>query len=248
MLWRLVEPQLIARRQRAVGYRIREARLPAPKALDNFDFGFQPNLDRERVMQLATVEFVRRGENLLVAGMSGTGKSHICIALGYLACAAGIRTRYTTSAEMLATLAASLATGMLTEALKQYVRPPLLIIDEVGLDRPEREATPDAQLFYKVIRPRHQAPRSTVITSNIDWDSWGSYLGDDVATVAILDRLIEHGHLLTINGPSWRAHQHEALNAPHATGGGVVAVQTKTKAAVRAASSKKATKPARKRS
>ncbi len=216
MLWRLLEPQAIARQQRACRYRIKRAKLPASKSLDGFDFGFQPDLDQDRVMQLATLEFVRRGENLLVAGMSGTGKSHICIALGYLACAAGISTRYTTSAEMLTSLAASLATGSLAEALKSYVRPPLLIIDEVGLDRPERESMPDAQLFYKVIRPRHQGPRSTIITSNIDWDDWGSYLGDDIATVAILDRLIEHGHLLTINGPSWRADKHKKLNAAHA--------------------------------
>jgi DNA replication protein DnaC len=216
MLWRLLEPQVIARQQSAVGWRIRDAKFPEPKSLDNFQFSFQPNLDQNRVLQLATLEFVRRGENLLVAGMSGTGKSHIGIALGYLACAAGFRTRYTTSADMLATLAANLPTNTLAIALRQYVRPALLIIDEVGLDRPERETTSDAQLFYRVIRPRHQAPRTTIITSNIDWDKWGEYLGDDVATVAILDRLIEHGHLLTINGPSYRAYEHEKLNASSA--------------------------------
>jgi len=216
LLWRLLEPQLIARQQRSCQWRIRRAKLPASKTFDGFDFDFQPNLDRDRVMQLATLEFIRRGQNLLVAGMSGTGKSHICIAIGYLACAAGIRTRYTTSAEMLCTLTASLATGNLAEALKTYTRPPVLIIDEVGLDRPERESTPDAQLFYKVVRPRHQASSSTILTSNIKWDDWGQYLGDEVATVAILDRLIEHGHLLTINGPSWRAHEHEKLNAAYA--------------------------------
>lgn len=215
LLWRLVEPQLIARLQRSCQWRIRRAKLPAPKSFDGFDFDFQPDLDRDRVMQLATLDFIRRGENLLVAGMSGTGKSHICIAIGYLACAAGIRTRYTTSAEMIDTLAASLATGTLAETLKIYTRPPLLIIDEVGLDRPERESTPDAQLFYRVVRPRHMASRSTALTSNIDWDDWGQYLGDDVATVAILDRLIEHGHLLTINGPSWRAREHAKLNAAY---------------------------------
>ncbi len=83
----------------------------------------------------------------------------------------------------------------------------------MGLDRPERDRGRDAQLFYKVVRPRHQEAKSTVITSNIDWDAWGDYLGDDVATVAILDRLIEHGHLLTIEGPSWRGEQHRKLNA-----------------------------------
>ncbi len=211
-LWRLLEPQLIGRRERAAERRIRDARFPSRKSLDNFDFNFQPKLDRQRVLEFATLDFIRRGQNLLVAGMSGTGKSHICIAIGYLACAAGIRTRYTTSADMLADLHASLATGSLVTAVKAYTRPQLLIVDEVGLDRPERERGRDAQLFYKVIRPRYQDTRSTVITSNIDWQAWGQYLGDDIATVAILDRLIEHGHLLTIEGPSWRGEQHRRLN------------------------------------
>jgi len=211
-LWRLLEPQLHRRRERSAERRIREARFPCRKSLDNFNFAFQPDLDRHRVLELATLDFIRRGQNLLVAGMSGTGKSHICIAIGYLACAAGVRTRYTTSADMLADLHASLATHSLVEAAQAYARPQLLIIDEVGLDRPERDAGRDAQLFYKVIRPRHQATLSTVITSNIDWEAWGAYLGDDIATVAILDRLIEHGHLLTIEGPSWRGAQHRLLN------------------------------------
>jgi DNA replication protein DnaC len=211
--WRLLEPQLIAQQQRSVGYRIRQAKLPGRKTLDEFDFGFQKKLDRDRVMELATLDFVRRGQNLLVAGMSGTGKSHICIALGYLACAAGIRTLYTTSAEMLGALHASMATNTLAKTLKKYTAPSLLIIDEIGLDRPEREAMPDAQLFYKVVRPRHEQAQSTVITSNIPWERWGDYLGDDLASVAILDRLIEHGHVLTIDGPSYRAAEHSKLNA-----------------------------------
>ena len=144
-----------ARRERATDRRLIAARFPARKSLDNFDFKFQPQLDRERVLELATLDFVRRGQNLLVAGMSGTGKSHICIALGHLACAAGIRTHYTTSADMLADLQAALATGALTEVAKRYTKPQLLIIDEVGLDRPERDRGRDAQLFYKVVRPRH---------------------------------------------------------------------------------------------
>ena len=219
-LWRIVEPQLNRRRERAVERRIREAKFPCLKSLDNFDFNFQPNLDRHRVLELATLDFIRRGQNLLVAGMSGTGKSHICIALGYLACAAGIRTRYTTSADMLADLHASLATDSLAQAAKAYSRPELLIIDEVGLDRPERDNGRDAQLFYKVVRPRHQGAKATAITSNIDWEDWGGYLGDDIATVAILDRLVEHGHLLTINGPSWRSKQHKELNAGHGDASG----------------------------
>jgi len=211
-LWRLLEPQLNHRRERAVERRIQAARFPASKSFDDFDFAFQPSLDRERIMALATLDFVHRGQNLLIGGMSGTGKSHIAIAIGHLACAAGIRTRYSTSADMLTALGSSLATGSLADAITPYTRPELLIIDEVGLDRPERAVLPDAQFFYKVIRPRYEAPRSTIITSNIAWDAWGSYLGDDLASVAILDRLIHHGHLLTIDGPSYRAAEHSKLN------------------------------------
>jgi DNA replication protein DnaC len=114
---------------------------------------------------------------------------------------------------MLATLHAATATGTLAEALKPYVLTQLLIIDEVGLDRPERDTSRDAHLFYKVIAPRYEKQRSTIITSNIDWENWGDYLGDDIATVAILDRLVHQGHLVSIKGPSWRAEQHKKLNA-----------------------------------
>jgi DNA replication protein DnaC len=212
-LWRLIEPQHIARRQRAVERRIREARFPVAKSLDGFDFGFQPNLDKDLIIELTTLDFVRRGYNLLLGGMSGTGKTHISIAIGYAACAKGFRVRYTTSANLLSTLFASLATNSLQEAIKPFIRPQLLIIDEVGLDRPERDTTLDAGLFYKVVQARYEAALSTVITTNIDWELWPDYLGDHLATTAILDRLIHRGYTITIDGPSWRAHQHHKLNA-----------------------------------
>lgn len=212
-LWRLLEVQVRARNERALQRRIDDSHLPGHKTLDSFDFGFQPKLDRERVMELATLDFVRKGQNLLIAGMSGTGKSHISIALGHLACVAGIRTLYTTSAAMLSKLHASLASHDLGKVIRPFLRAELLIIDEVGLDRPERDTSGDAHLFYKVVGPRYESQAATIITSNIEWEHWGAYLGDDVATVAILDRLIHHGHLLRIEGPSYRAEQHKKLNA-----------------------------------
>ena len=216
-LWRLIEPQLRARKERSVERRTLQARFPNNCSLDAFDFDFQPDLDRDFVRELATLEFVRTGHNLLIAGMSGTGKSHIAIALGHLACVAGYRVRYTTSAGMLANLQAGLATHDLPHALAAFTRPELLIIDEVGLDRPERDATRDAALFYKVVGPRHQHTRSTIITTNIDWSQWGKYLGDDLASVAILDRLIERGYKLVIEGPSYRGERHRLLNEQRAS-------------------------------
>jgi len=211
-LWRLVEHQLRHRRERSVQRRIDQGRLPPAKTLDDFDFLFQPVLDRERIMEFATLEFIQRGENILLGGGSGTGKSHIAIALGHLACRAGIRTRYATSASMLADLHASLATGTLPARMKHYTKPALLIIDEVGLDGPERAEARDAQLLYKVIAPRYDALSSTIVTSNIPWESWADYFRDDVATVALIDRLLHHGHVITIDGPSYRVRQHAQLN------------------------------------
>ena len=212
-LWRLVEPQLRTRRENSIARRIRLARFPALKSLDGFDFDFQPNLDRDLVFELATLDFVRRGHNALFGGMSGTGKSHIAISLGYLACAEGFRVCYTTSANLLATLYASLATRSLAEALKPFLRCQLLIIDEVGLDSAERDTSKDAGLFYKVVQHRYDKGHSTIITTNIDWDCWGEYLGGDhVSTSAILDRLIHRGYAITIDGPSWRANEHKRLN------------------------------------
>ena len=121
-LWRLVEPQLRRRLESRAERRIREARLPVRKTFEAFNFGFQPKLDKDLVMELATLRFVAQGKNVLLAGMSGTGKSHIALALALLACAANRRVLYTTSADMLAKLNMSLADDTLTQALKQIGR------------------------------------------------------------------------------------------------------------------------------
>jgi len=165
-------------------------------------------------MQLATLDWLRQHKSILFAGMSGTGKSHLAIALGHLACVHGYRVQYTTSADMLTSLHLALATDDLQRKLKQFVRCDLLILDEVGLDRPERQAykTNDASLFYKVVAARYEAARSCIITTNIQWDQWGDYLGDDIATAAILDRLAHHSYAISIEGPSWRAKEHSRLN------------------------------------
>jgi DNA replication protein DnaC len=213
LLHRLLKVQLQRRRENATARRIKAARFPASKSLDDFDFDFQKQLDRSFVMELATIDFVRRGYNLLVGGASGTGKSHICISLGHLACAQNLSVRYTTSADMLRTLFAALATNSLADDIKPFTRCQLLIIDEVGLDRTELDRSRDAQLFYKVVQSRYDDGVSTIITTNLEWDSWGTSLGGDyLATGALLDRLIHRGYLLKIDGPSWRAHQHKKLN------------------------------------
>lgn len=206
-LWAMLEPQVQSRVDSRLERRIREARLPERKTLANFQFAFQPSLDRDLVLELATLAFVQAKKNILLAGMSGTGKSHIALALALNACVENLRVRYTTSAEMLKTLNSSLADGTLEEAIKPYTAPDLLVLDEVGLEQVERTIACRAGLMQKVLLPRYEK-RSTIITSNIPWEAWGDYLADHLGAGALVDRLLHHSHVIVINGPSWRDHQH----------------------------------------
>jgi DNA replication protein DnaC len=207
-LWRLVEPQLRRRLESRAERRTRESRLPVRKTFEAFNFGFQPKLDKDLVMELATLRFVAQGKNVLLAGMSGTGKSHIALALALLACAANRRVLYTTSADMLARLNMSLADDTLAQALRPYTRAELLVVDEVGLEQVERNEARRSGLMQKVLLPRYNNERSTVITSNIPWDGWGDYLGDHLGATALVDRLLHHSHVIVINGPSYRDWEH----------------------------------------
>lgn len=208
-LWRLLEPQMRQRLEGRIERRIRQSRLPERKTFEAFDFAFQPSLDRDLVMELATLRFIEQGKNLLLAGMSGTGKSHIAKALALTACTANRRVFYTTSADMLARLNASLADGTLIRtAIKPYLRAELLVIDEVGLEQVERKEASRSGLMQKVLLPRYNARRPCIITSNIPWENWGDYLDDHLGATAILDRLLHHSCVIVINGPSYREWMH----------------------------------------
>jgi DNA replication protein DnaC len=211
-LWRLLEPQIMQRIEGRVERRVREAHLPARKTFEAFDFAFQPSLDRDFILELATLRFIEQGKNILLAGMSGTGKSHIALALALCACTANRRVLYTTSAAMLARLNASLADGTLVQAIKPFVRAELLVIDEVGLEQVERKEASRSGLIQKVLLPRYNEHRSSIITSNIPWEAWGEYLDDHLGATAIIDRLLHRSHVIVINGPSYRewAHRNEA--------------------------------------
>ena len=208
-LWRLVEPQLRRRVESRAERRIRESKLPVRKTFEAFDFAFQPKLDKDLVLELSTLRFLSQGRNVLLAGMSGTGKSHIAQALALIACNANRRVLYTTSADMLARLTTGLADDSLARALRPYVRAELLVLDEVGLEQVERSDARRSGLMQKVLLPRYNQERSTVITSNIPWESWGDYLGDHLGATALVDRMVHHSHVIVINGPSYRDWEHK---------------------------------------
>jgi DNA replication protein DnaC len=207
-LSRLIGEQANLRRQRSIERRIREAHFREHKTLEEFDWEFNASaIDRVQIEELATGEFIRRGDNLVLVGQSGVGKSHLMQALGVRFCAAGYRVRYTTSAELLSDLTASLADQTLPKRLRYWSRFDLVMIDEFGFDKIERSECPQAaNLFYKIIDAR-SGRRSTALATNIDTDAWNDYLGDPPLAMAFYDRIAYRAIPLKIEGKSYRAHR-----------------------------------------
>ena len=212
LLQHLLSLESHARTERRAERRIKEAKLPERKLLADFDFDFQKNIDKRQIMELATLEFVKRKQGLVFAGNSGTGKSHIAKALLLIGCRQNYRCRYVTAATMLKELLAGRADNSLDKKLKIFLAPEILLIDEVGFDRLEQHDAANACLFHKVIDGRY-CKGSTIITTNIDFRQLGDYLGDPVITTATVDRMIHHSIIISIEGPSWRLHESRQLNS-----------------------------------
>ena len=177
------------------------------KALEAFDWDFQPKVDKALVVELARLDFVRRREDLVFTGKSGTGKSHFLKAFGLRACEQGISMRYARCVDLLDDLHAGLADGSYAQRLKAWARPALLIIDDVGLGQvKKRDDEPTAaHTLYNLIDRRYGRV-STAVSSNIALSDWGRFLGDATLTAAILDRLAMHAIRIDIDGPSYRQH------------------------------------------
>jgi len=215
----LVSEQANQRRERSIAYRIREAGFAENKTLADFDWSFNAEaIDRVQIEALAKGEFIGRRQNLVMVGQSGVGKSHIIQAIGQEACVLGYRVLYRTSALLLEELTASLADRTLPRRLRSYAKFDLVILDEFGFDRIERTMSPQAaSLLYKLISAR-SAQRSTVLAANIDFEAWGSYLGDSPLAMAFLDRIVDGAIILKINGKSYRAHRAQPVSSPRRTG------------------------------
>ena len=212
LLERLLTAEADSLIQRRIERRIKESKLPDRKLLADFDFDFQKGIDKAQILELAKLDFVRRKQGIIIAGNSGTGKSHIAKALLLLGCRETYLCRYTKASDMLRDLFSGLADDTLALKLKRYLVPDLLLIDEVGFDRLEQQDPRNACLFHKVIDGRY-CKKSTMITSNVDFKELGDYLGDPIITTAIVDRMVHHSIIMSIEGPSWRLHQSHQLNS-----------------------------------
>jgi DNA replication protein DnaC len=214
-LHRLLAGPAEARLQRALERRINAAKFRELTTLEGFDWEFNAKgLDRRSVEQLATCDFVRRHENVILVGQTGLGKSRILQAVGHAACVQGYRVRYATSAKLLQEFTAALADGTFTRMLADYARLDLLLIDEFGFDQLERESQAQASTFYYRLLDARTGRRSTALATNIDFTAWADYLGDPPLATAFLDRLVDGAVILKLTGRSYRAHR--ARRAPEA--------------------------------
>lgn len=188
------------RYQRGIEARLRQARFPWVKTLEQFDFEFQPSLDKKMVRELAGLSFVERANNVVILGPPGVGKTHLAIALGVKAVEAGYSVLFLTLEALMNRLTKAMNENRLDRSLQQLTYPKVLIIDELGylpLSRIE------ASLFFRLVARRYEHA-SLIVTSNKSFLDWGETFQDPILATAVLDRLLHYSTTLNIKGESYR--------------------------------------------
>ncbi|MFC7383694.1 IS21-like element helper ATPase IstB [Sphaerisporangium rhizosphaerae] len=207
-----LQREVAARESHGGEARIRSARFPARKALEDFDFDHQRSIKREVIAHLGTLDFVTARENVVFLGPPGTGKTHLSVGLGIRACQAGHRVAFATAADWVARLADAHATGALQTELTKLSRIPVLIVDEVGYIPFEPQA---ANLFFQLVSSRYERA-SLIVTSNKPFGRWGEVFSDDIVAAAMIDRLVHHAEVISMKGDSYRLKNRNLGRVPAA--------------------------------
>lgn len=198
-----------ASRDRRLATRMRFAHLPKRATVADFDFDFQPSVDRKLIADLASCRFVAEGRPVLFLGQPGTGKSHLASALCAAAVEGGYRGFFTSAADLVANMAAAYGDGSFGTRIRAYTGPSVLVIDDLGLVGFDRS---QANALFQVVNRRYERGSSTIVTTNRSLSSWAELFGGDpVVAAAILDRLLHRAVVINIKGPSWRLKEHQAL-------------------------------------
>jgi DNA replication protein DnaC len=197
---RLAEAEILERDRKATERRIKAAKFTVVKSLETFDYLAIPSLNKKLVLELARCEWITRRENVLCLGNSGTGKTHIALALGLAACQRGMRLRFTTAAALVHELIEARDERRRLRFQKHLLRQELLIVDELGFVPLSKTG---AEMLFEVFSQRYERG-STLVTSNLPFAEWTEVLGSERLTGALLDRLTHHVHILEMNGDSYR--------------------------------------------
>jgi DNA replication protein DnaC len=203
----LLTEEITVREGRRIKAALQMARLTTVKTLTGFDFSFQPSLDRNRIMALASLDFIGRHEVVHLIGQSGTGKSHLAVALGVEAIRAGRSVYFSPLADIIDSLAKADREGRLRERIRYLCRAQLLIIDEIGYLTVGSAA---GNLFFQLVNARYERG-AMILTSNRGFSEWAEVFGDPVVATALLDRLLHHAVVVHIEGASYRLRQHADL-------------------------------------
>lgn len=207
-LSRLLEDEIERRAQKQLGQRVRRSALNTSKTLEGFDFQFNPALNRQQILQLATCEYVRQHRNLLICGPTGVGKTHISQALGLEAAKQGFDVLFISAQKMLQHIHGGRADGSLERRVNSYLRPDLLILDDFGL-KPIQP--PGHEDLYDIINERYEKG-SILLTSNRAPSEWAEVFRDPLLASAGLDRLLDRAEVIILRGTSYRAQSRARLN------------------------------------